>query len=88
VTSLDAAIAKFARRHHWPLEKAREEAARQINRSVDEALAGSSTSFDQLRELEPFARAIFKERLRRGDAGEGVEFYSGSTGLSLTGSRG
>jgi hypothetical protein len=81
--ALEQQIEHFAQRHGWTLEKAREVAATTINIAVDQALAGSQTSFDNLRELEPFAREIFQERLRRGEGAEGVERVVASTGGRL-----
>jgi vacuolar-type H+-ATPase subunit H len=84
MATLDEAIDQFSRRHGWTLEKGRTEAKRLIENAVEQALAGSQTSFDTLpHELEDAARQIFQERLRRGEGAEGVEFFSGTTGARL-----
>ncbi len=78
--TLDEAVEAFARRYHWRLEHAREEAKALVDAAVADALRGTPR-FDLLpRELEPHAREIFEERLREQGTPAGVEVVVGSSG--------
>lgn len=82
--TLDEAVQAFAARHHWPIDRARAEADRQIEVAVSRALGGNQPAFEQCRELEEQARFIYRERLRAGEGALAVQVLSGTTGGRLS----